>query len=292
VTRFVTVIVLLAVLTISFSASATLIHRSLYVVLGDSNAMDSGSYSVNPYTDKNYYAPAIQNGADTHDYLAWTAWDMKASIHSVVSLDSPQFRSDGSQIFGPELGLARGLWNRYHVGATFVKGAPLNASVANWLPASTITYLKELVTKIKATIAFDRTKGYADTVRGFYWNQGVADVNKTTIKAQYVARLKVVISYLRQAFAASTAPLVIGELDLSKNVAYRTANGGCNNPYLTCAQEAAGNDVIRSAQVAMVTGFAHTYIVDTRGLTRDGNQVHLDDAGDLTFGYRLAKVTP
>jgi hypothetical protein len=85
---------------------------------------------------------------------------------------------------------------------------------------------------------------------------------------------------------------VIGELDLSKNVAYRTANGGCNNPYLTCAQETAGNDVIRSAQVAMVTAFPHTYIVDTRGLTRDGNQVHLDDAGDLTFGYRLAKVTP
>jgi hypothetical protein len=289
--RVLAIVVLLTAWIVTPHNTVT-VHRNLYVVLGDSNAMDSESYAINPFTFKNYYGTAIQNGADAHDYLAWTSWDMKASVHNVVGLDAAQYRSDGTQIFGPELGLARGLWNRYHVGATFVKGAPLNASVANWLPASMITYLKELVAKIKIVIAFDTARGHADVVRGFYWNQGVADVNKATTKAQYVARLKVVISYLRVSFNAATAPLVISEIDLTKNIAYRQANGGCNNPYLSCAQETTGNDVIRSAQVAMTTAFSHTYVVDTRGLTRATNGVHLDDAGDLTLGYALAKVTP
>lgn len=275
--------------------SAALNPRTVLVVAGQSNASGYGSYGTDPITGINYLAAPYINGADQNDLITWLPWVVEQGNGATpVALDSPQIYGDPAvPIFGPEIGLARQLWNINSKPITIIKDAYGGTSLAyNWSPTGSgalpAGLYPAMIANVKSTMYNDSLNGQFDVLGGFYWYQGEADASVSVFANIYKKNLVNFIKSVRKDLPISqNAPFVIAKEDITYSL--------INNPSLSSAQVRAGfitNDTVRAAEDYAVNSLPNVYEVDGKSLYRaPSNTIHITNTSELTIGEEMANVS-
>lgn len=268
----------------------------LLIVAGQSNAMGVESYATDPYTGVDYLAPPYTNGADDSDQLVWTPSDILNSSLTPVPLDTPQTVTfpgyNPSQIFGPEIGIARQLYTDLGLSATIVKVTYEGISLAtDWSPSGAgLDMFPELISTVQGQIASDAANGITDVIGGFYWYQGESDATNKQDAANYKMNLKRFILAVRSNLPMGTAPFVIAQESIDPLVNVDVAEGLCTAKQ--CKAILQENAKIRNADVAMQTLLPDVVTVDTSDLARmPDTGLHLTNLSELTLGARMATAS-
>ena len=273
-------------------------HRILLVVAGQSNALGATSYAVDPVTGVNYLGHPYTNGADKKDLITWPGWWELAppvTASGLVPLDTPQylnFVTTPTQIFGPELGLARQIWTDTSQAVTIDKVVYSDSSLVDWSPATTGGLFDDMVGIVRQTMATDAAQGQLDTIGGFYWYQGESDAMDPALAADYQSNLTAFVDALRSDLPmAATAPVVLAKESLAEVISVEQYAGICATP--DCASLVAGDDAVRAADDWVAANLPHVLTVDSLGLARTGTDggVHLSNVGELQLGDELATVS-
>jgi len=271
------------------------------VVAGQSNATGWLSYATDPNTGINYMAPPYTNGADSNDLITWTPWLVQQGNGATpVPLDSPQQADHGPgdfpAVFGPEIGLARELWDDNGRSLTIVKAAYPSTSLAvNWSPTASGPLPRGLfpamVSKVKDVMAQDAAGGQFDILGGFYWYQGEGDAEDPAYAKAYEANLKQFIAAVRSDLPLpSTAPIVLAKEDTTAYNSHLLSTGAITSAQY--ATRATWNTEVRGADNWAAVNLPHVVAVDTAGLARVGPLfIHLSNVSELTVGHRMASVS-
>jgi Carbohydrate esterase, sialic acid-specific acetylesterase len=281
--------------------TAPITPHLVLVVAGQSNATGWLSYATDPNTGTNYMAPPYTNGADSHDLITWAPWlVLQGNGAAPVPLDSPQQANHGNGsfpiVFGPEISLARQLWDATGRSLTIVKTAYPSTSLAfNWSPSGRGPLpgglFSAMVSKVKTVMAQDASAGQFDVLGGFYWYQGEGDAEEPAYAKAYEANLKQFIAAVRSDLPLSSgAPVVLAKEDTTAYNNHLLSTGA-----ITPAQDAARttwNTEVRNADNWAATNLAHVVEVDTAGLARVSPLfIHLSNVSELTVGHRMASVS-
>ena len=208
-----------------------------------------------------------------------------------VKLSTPQILSGvQSPIFGPEMGLAAGLYADGRRDLLIVKVGFVGTTLAEDWATSGILY-QTLVTTTQDALAWAASNGWSATVGGVYWLQGESDAEHLKMADAYAANLTAFIASLRTDLALSpTTPFVLGEIDIAKFVEYRKEHGRCNPS--ACREELKGNRVVRAAEREVAATVPNTYLVDTSTLPRFPRVfLHLTNYGELRLGEAFAAAS-
>ncbi len=281
--------------------SAPINPHLVLVVAGQSNATGWLSYATDPTTGTNYMAPPYTNGADSHDLITWTPWlVLQGNGATPAPLDSPQQANRGNgnfvTVFGPEIGLARLLWDDTGRPATIVKTAYPSTSLAvNWSPTGTGPTPRGLfpamVSKVTAVMAQDAASGQFDVLGGFFWYQGEGDAEDPAYAKSYEANLTQFIAAVHSDLPiSSAAPVVLAKEDTTAYNNHLLSTGA-----ITAAQDATRatwNGEVRDADDWAAANLPHVVAVDTAGLARVGPLfIHLSNVSELIVGHRMASVS-
>jgi hypothetical protein len=208
-----------------------------------------------------------------------------------VGLDSPQISSIATpvQIFGPEIGIARRVWTDIQQPVTIVKVTYPGSDLAtDWQPNGDL--FNDLVTMVRSTMAFDAASKTLDTIGAFYWYQGEADAGVPAEASAYQSNLSAFIGAVRsQLPMAPTAPFALVKESGDADIAHEQATGTC--PPDNCASQILGNAEVREAEDWAVSNLPNVIEVDSLGLPRSFDYVHLTNIGELTLGSELAAAT-
>ena len=123
-----------------------------------------------------------------------------------MPLDTPQypyFVTPPIQIFGPEIGLARQIWEDTGQFVTIDKFAYPDQPITQWDPSTANGTFDQLVTSVDKTMATDATYGQLDTIGAFYWYQGESDALDPTLYPEYQANLTALLTALRTSLPIS-----------------------------------------------------------------------------------------
>jgi carbohydrate esterase-like sialic acid-specific acetylesterase len=256
------------------SAEPTPRPRPLLVVAGQSNATGYLSDAVDPSTNVDYFSPPYSNGADKQSTIAWDQSSVvPARTRCPVPLGTPQLRlgSEQVQIFGPEIGLARTVFADTGRAVTVVKAAHGGTPIAAWKPSARKGLFQRLVSLVRTTMSQDRSSGWLDTIGGLYWYQGEFDARSASLAAEYQENLVTLISGFRSNLPLSpTTPIVL----VKQSTPHRP-----------------GDAAVRDAADWAAAHLPHVLVVDTLGLSRTGDGLHLTNTAELELGRRLAVAT-
>jgi len=282
--------------------TAPLQPHLVLVVAGQSNAIGFQSFATDPTTGTNYMAPPYTNGADSHDLITWTPWGLlQGNGATPVPLDSPQkVRYIGGTfavtVFGPEIGLARQLWSDTGRSATIVKAAYPSTNLAvNWSATGSGTLpdgiFPAMISKVRAVMARDATRGQFDILGGFYWIQGESDAGAASYAKAYQANLETFIAAVRSDLPlSSTAPIVLAKEDRTAYNSYLVSSGKITAALE--AKEATWNAEVRAADDWAAANLPDVLEVDTAGLARVAPLfIHLSNVSELTVGSQMASVS-
>jgi hypothetical protein len=273
-------------------------HRVLLVVAGQSNALGATSYAIDPITGVNYFGHPYANAADKKDLIAWPGWwelSPPVTASGLVPLDTPQylnFVTTPTQVFGPEVGLARQIWTDDSLAVTIDKVVYSDSSMVDWSPATSGGLFDDMVGIVKQTMASDAAQGQLDTVGGFYWYQGESDAMDPTLSAEYQANLTGFITAVRASLPMSgTAPILLVKESLAEVIGVQQAAGICSSP--NCEAVIAGDTAVRAADDWAAANLPHVVTVDSLGLARTTayGGIHLSNTGELQLGEELAKAS-
>ena len=270
------------------SASAAKRPLEILVLAGQSNALGFESFVVDPRTHLDVFTEAGRSPADRQSLLMWDETGVPGSGPTPVALDTLQFRSGASTpVFGPEIGLARGLYVAGHRHLLIVKVATDGSSLArDWLPGE--DDYRRLLSSVASAERWSRTAGWAPVVSALYWYQGETDAMNAAWAENYAANLKTLLASARIHLGLGTSrPVVITQTDLSDFIRFERAHGWCGSP--SCANEWAWNAEVMGAQASLVG--RSTFLARTSELPRYGNFIHLSDAGELSLGKTYATLT-
>lgn len=253
----------------------------IVVVAGQSNAEGYESYVAGTNIGS--------QAADKTVQMAFLGDYATSHATTPVSLDTPQVLAvNGRQIFGPEVGIARYLWEhgdrRIAIGKV-VKGG---SSLASWRPGGTL--LDELTHLVAHLKAWEKGRGVTATVGGIVWMQGETDALSAAAASKYKGALATFLPQLRSAVHASArTPIVIAETTTAPWVQFQAsvAHGACKPA--TCAELFAWNKLVRAAQRAATKTVPRTFIVDSSTFPRASIQLHLSATGELLLGSALGK---
>jgi len=277
--------------------SASVPHRTLVVLAGQSNAMGAQSFAVDPTTGTDYLIAPYVNGADATSTVSWMPWGVDpAPVHTrsgQVPLDSPQLLTgSGLQIFGPEIGWARAIYADTGESVSIVKAAYPNTSLqGDWLPSIADGNFSQMVTKILSTMAADAHHGQLDTIGAIAWYQGEADATDPKMAADYQTNLTTFIQALRSDLPAEeTTPIVLVKESLASLLGTWQSAGSCGTT-VDCAAIAVGDGEVRAADDWAAANLAHVVDVDTLGLARFEGLIHLTDDSELVVGQEIAAAS-
>jgi hypothetical protein len=268
------------------------------VVAGQSNAIGATSFTVDPLTHVNFMAPPYVNGADTEDVIRWKTWftarppSAITSRNGTVPLDTPQYQTEKHAphlaTFGPELGIARQIWEDTRTPLTIIKAAYPGSSLAvdwNPLPGHGTLYAG-MTSLVRATMTTDAAAGRLDVLGAFVWFQGEADAGDVTWASAYQTNLTNLITAVRTDLpSASMLPIGIIEPSTSSFIA------------ATCGAACPGHSIadteVRAAVAAVGQTISGVVVVDsiTADRTAASNFVHLSNLGELQVGSDIAKAT-
>ena len=254
--------------------------------------MGAYSFAVDPVSGVNYLAHPYTNGADKKSLITWAPLWMNAPPKAYpVGLDSPQMSTISSpvQIFGPEIGIARRVWTDIQQPVTIVKVTYPGSDLAvDWQPYGAL--FDDLVTTVRSTMALGDASNTLDTIGAIYWYQGEADAAIPAEASAYQSNLKAFIGALRlQLPAAPTTPFALVKESLDAEIAHEQASDTC--PPDNCASEILGNTEVRDADDWAASNLPNVIEVDSLGLPRYSDYVHLTNVGELTLGNELAAAT-
>ena len=269
-------------------------HRLLLVVAGQSNAVGTESYAVDPVTFNDYFGVPNVNGADSQSTITWVPSShgglLPEPASGVVGIDTPQMLDTDApvRVFGPEIGLARKLFADTGQPVTIVKAAIGSTSLAvDWDPATADGYYLQMLNQVRAAMESDANTGTFDTIGGFYWYQGEDDVANPAWAAAYQDNLTAFIGRLRRDLPLNAgAPIVLAKESLAARIALRRANADC--PGDICSTLEAGDNAVRAADDWAAANLPHVVTVDTFGLARSSSLIHLSNLGELALGSALA----
>ena len=264
-------------------------HLTLLVVAGQSNAIGSQSYVVDPSTHRDVFAGSGASPADEHVLLTWDESGVTEEHLSPVALGTPQ-DPPGTQspIFGPEVGLARSLYAAGRRHLLVVKVCFSGTSLAvDWRVSGDL--FARLVSSVRAAQRWASANGWSASVGAVYWVQGETDAEHGDMASTYGANLLRFISSARADLGLNRrTPFVIGRIDISEYVAYKRAHHLCTPS--ACAQELRWNAEVRDAQAAVARSVQAVRVVDTEALPRVAGQfLHLSDRAELWLGAAFAK---
>jgi hypothetical protein len=267
-------------------------HRLVLIVLGQSNAMGAFSFAVDPASGIDYLRPPYSNTADKKSLITWAPlWLYPQPTPSPVVLDSPQISDIATpvQIFGPEIGIARKVWTDIQQPVTIVKVTYPGSDLAiDWQPNGDL--FNDLVNKVRSAMALDAASRTLDTIGAVYMYQGEADADIPTEASAYQSNLSAFIATLRsQLPEAQTTPFALVKESLNAEIAQEQSTGTC--PPDNCASQILGNVEVRSADDWASSHLPNVVEVDSLGLPRYSDYVHLTNVAELTLGNELATVT-
>ena len=253
--------------------SAASTQRTIVVVAGQSNALGAQSYSPDPTTHLDVFSAAYRTRADTLDRIAWVGWPLRTETQTPRPFDSAQEETGlprRTRIFGPEVGIARQLYADDGEVITVVKVAYSATSLAkDWNPALSGSLFTKMVALVKGVIAYDGRRGQDDTIGGFVWYQGETDASSSTEAAAYKSNLAALITDTRSQMPLGTAPVVLVEE---------------STPWAVGDAEVRGADDWAAAALPNVT------TVDSSGLPREPDLIHLTNLSELYLGMVVAKA--
>jgi hypothetical protein len=283
-------------------ASAPLAHVSIVIVAGQSNATGWESTAVDPDTRRDILAET----ASPADEVQKLSWDQPKAISPAiaglgssgpVALLSPQILNDpdgpiplGSQIFGPEISLARRLFDAGQRDVVVLKVAEGGSQLGGdggWDPKGGSLYAA-LLSSTKELEGYEAAHGRMATVADINWIQGEADAINGEA-ASYEENLRVFISSLRHQLPTSpTTPVIVAKTSITEAIASWKAMGFCTPS--KCAKLRAANAKVRAADGAVAESMPSVSLVETADLERHGMKLHLGATGELVLGERLAEA--
>lgn len=176
--------------------------------------------------------------------------------------------------FGPEIGLARSLYEREQRPLAVVKVAFNGTSLAHdWNPAdrdSQESCYRALVDETRTAIAAAKEQGILLRPRAFAWVQGESDANAEDAP-RYAAALQAMIATLR------------ADLDAPELIALVSVNSRFSEGQNTFVPQ------IVEQQRRFAAGDPRAHYVDTSRATI-ANQYHFDTAGTLEVGRLMAEA--
>jgi hypothetical protein len=275
-------------------------HRTLLILAGQSNATGAQSYAIDPTTNINYLAAPYTNDADVYSTVSWMPWlvgPVKGHKKTgQVGLDTAQFEADANgnpvQIFGPEIGWARQVYADTGQPVSIIKAAFPNTSLAAyWSPSIQNGIFSQMVTKVTTTMAADAKSGQLDTIGAIAWYQGESDASDPTMAAAYQTNLNAFIVALRSQLPADpTAPIVLVKESLASLIASWQAFGMCGTS-VDCVATATGDTEVRASDDWAAANLPGVVEVDSLGLPRFENLIHLSNTSELTIGQEIATAS-
>jgi hypothetical protein len=270
------------------TGSHSLPRLTIVVVAGQSNALGYQSYVVDPKTRKDVFTDGTGTVADRRVLLTWDESGVPGGALPPVSLDTPQRLSGApSPVFGPEVGLARYLFTHGHRNLLIVKVAFSGSSLAaDWVPGA--ADYKAMVRAVGGATLWASEHGWRPVVSGFYWMQGETDAMTASTAETYGANLKAFIGNARRSIGmSSTAPFVIGEIDLTDYIKFELVHHLCTTA--GCSGETAWNKEVMSAQKKAAG--AHVFVASTSSLARYEGFLHLTNTSELALGKKFGELS-
>jgi hypothetical protein len=266
-------------------------HLTVLVVAGQSNVVGIDAYAIDPWSHRHVLASYSVHHAAKHTLVVWRESGVSDAGLPPVALSTPQILAGvQSPIFGPEMGLAAGLYGDGHHNLLIVKVGFVGTSLADdW--ATTGVLYQTLVTTTQDALAWAASNGYSATVGAVYWLQGETDAEHLSMASAYQANLTAFMSSLRTDLAlSSTTPFVLGEIDIARFVEFRLTHGRCS--WKVCNEELKGNKEVRAAEREVAATVPYTYLVNTATLPRYPRvYLHLTNWGELRLGEAFAEAS-
>jgi Carbohydrate esterase, sialic acid-specific acetylesterase len=258
------------------------------VVAGQSNALGYQSFVIDPTTHKDVFTGSGSSAADRKVRFTFQESGVAGGMLPPLPLDAPQKRSGASSpIFGPEVGLARYLYNAGHKNLLVVKVAFSGSSLAaDWSARSVDFGL--LQSRVQAAMSWATENGWSPSIGGFYWMQGESDAENSVYAADYRKNLVQFIANVRADIPLKlTTPIVVGQIDLADYIHFEQVHHLCSTKY--CTPQQLWNSEVMKAQ-SSVAG-KHIFIAKTAKLPRYQDFLHLTDAAELTLGKEFGSLS-
>lgn len=283
---------------------------SVLVVAGQSNAQGDESYAG--YMDP----PLGSHPADSATKIMWSLGDDQVNVDRLNSSDTQLMSLTDIQpfgYFGPEIGLARKLWDQGRRNMVILKVtyglqrlAQTNDStfggLADWNVHSVNESYDALKTQYSKLKTLMQTNNDKFTVDGFYWMQGESDAAKGESIANYQTNLTELIAAARTDLEMQPeAKVVVSKISLQHCLTneYNFINNpnGCQvnacfiaqHPCTDVATVTAGNANVRQAQQNVADSDPNVYAVDSADLARNNfDFMHMLWQSQLTMGARIA----
>lgn len=285
---------------------------SVVVVAGQSNAQGVGGLAsqIVPALGSHPADAAtlmMYSESDEQVNQAWT----ESSSSSLVPLTSLQLNS----YFGPEISLARKLWDQGRRNMVVLKvtyggqrlasvTAPATGAVSDWNVNSSNESYDKLISRYNDMRNIMLANGDMFTVDGLYWMQGESDAAKGESQVAYENNLNDLISSLKSDIGmhpgAQTALAKISTKYCTDNPWSLVFSAGCPIEFCFVPQQPcsnlptalAGNTNVRAALQAVADADPSVSIVETEDLPRTSvDWVHITSPGQITLGNRFADAT-
>ena len=275
-------------------------HRQIIVVAGQSNATGWESVARDPSSGNNL----LVQSASPADQAIRIAWDQPQSTENVrvgfgdtgpVPLLKPQILKvgtwigpQGSQIFGPEISLARGLYAKGVTDAVVLKVTQGGTRLGNnglWNPSTGALY-EDLVSDAHQLETIEASEGYSATIAVINWYQGESDALEG-LGSSYQVNLTHFITSLRHDLGTNAAtPFVIVKESLAAYLTTAELMGTCTPA--ECQAWRTNDAKVRAADDAVAASVPHVVVIDSLPLARVDVNLHLANTGELTLGSELA----
>ncbi len=284
-------------------------HYSVLVLAGQSNAQGDTSFvsSMNP--------PLGSHPADSATKIMWSTGDDQLTVTRFNSSSTellPLTSVQPKNYFGPEIGIARNLWDQGRRNMVFLKvtyglqrlaQTPSNefGGLADWNVNSVGKSYDMLKQRRLDLAAIMQANGDTYSIDAFYWMQGESDAVKAETVENYQANLTELLDSVKQDLemhpdAINILGKISGQQCLSNvyNLIYNPS--GCAvsvcilavHPCSTFEKVTQGNNNVRQAIQNIADSDPKTFVVETEDLLRGADFIHLTAASQLTLGRRMA----
>jgi hypothetical protein len=206
-------------------------------------------------------------------------------------MSTPQrAKGSSSSSFGPEVGLARTAFSEGNLALSVIKVTYGGTSLARaWNPERSGGLFAEMVRFTKRQLIADQSAGVIDVLKGFVWFQGENDAMSVSDAADYLTNLATLVEATTRSlpFASGAKTVLIAQSSF-ESLNKRAGFGLCGDP--DCTQERRADDLVRTAAQQLANMRPDIEFVDSFGLSRATDAVHLTGSSELAVGEAAARA--
>jgi hypothetical protein len=282
---------------------------SVLVIAGQSNAQGDMSFHTN------MNPPLGSHPADSATKIMWSTGDDQLSVVRRMSSSSellPLTTVQPEGFFGPEVGLARSLWDQGRRNMVILKvtyglqrlAATQNdvfGGLADWNTNSVNESYDNLKLRKSQLATLMNANNETYTMDGFYWVQGESDAVKGETVANYQSNLNTLLDSVHEDLdmhpdSINVLGKISGQYCLTNvyNLIYNPEGCGVQacvlavHPCSTPEIVSQGNTNVRTAIQNIADIEPETFVVETEDLARGPDWIHLTASSQLTLGTRMS----